>query len=118
MESEHKAWLNITLLHLATRMAYGHIKEFDSTKQTEDEFCQRFKFYFAANNIKPNDEAQQARKKALFITMLRKITFIKLCDLASPSDIAALSLDNMVELLTVHYTIEIVERQVFQACSR
>ena len=97
-------------------MAHGHIKEFDSTKETVDDFRQRFEFYCAANNIKSDDEAQQARKKALFITMLGQTTFVKLRDLASPTDITTLSLDQVVELLTVHYrpqTIEIAERYKF-----
>ena len=38
-----------------------------------------------ANNIKSDDEAQKARKKALYITMLGHTTFVKLCDLASPN---------------------------------
>ena len=97
-------------------MAQGHIKEYDSTKETVDDFRQRFKFYCAANNIKSDDEAQQERKKALFIIMLGQITFVKLRDLASPADIATLSLDQVVELLTVHHqpkTIEIAERYKF-----
>ena len=62
-------------------MAHGHIKEFDLTKETIDDFRQRFEFYCAANIIKSDDEAQQAHKKALFITMLGQTTFVKLCDL-------------------------------------
>ena len=93
-------------------MAHGHIKEFDSTKETIDDFRQRFEFYCAANNMRSEDETQQARKKALFITMLWQITFIKLRDLANPTDITTLSLDQVVELLTAHYhpqTIKITE---------
>ena len=119
IESEHEAWPNVMLSHLATRIAHGHIKEFDSTKETVDDFRQRFKFYCAANNIKSDDEAQQAHKKALFIAMLGQITFVKLQDLASPADITTLSLDQVVELLTVHYrpkTIEIAERYKFFKC--
>ena len=121
IESEHEAWPNVMLSHLATRMAHGHIKEFDSTKETVDDFRQRFKFYCAANNIKSDNEAQQAHKKALFIAMLGQITFVKLQDLASPADITTLSLDQVVELLTVHYrpkTIEIAERYKFFKCVR
>ena len=49
-------------------MAHGHIKEFDSTKETVDDFRQRFEFYCAANNIKLDDEAQQARKKGKLLS--------------------------------------------------
>ena len=97
-------------------MAHGHIKEFDPTKETIDDFRQRFEFYCTANNIKSDDEAQQARKKALFITMLGQTTFVKLRDLASPNDITTLSLDQVIELLTAHYRpqiIEIAERYKF-----
>ena len=101
---------------LARRMVHGHIKEFDSTKETIDDFRQHFEFYCAANNIGSEDEAQQAPKKALFITMLGQITFIKLRDLANPTDITTLSLHQVVELLTTHYrpqTNEIAERYKF-----
>ena len=104
------------LLHLATRMSHWHIKEFESTKETVDDFCQCFEFYCVANNIKSEDEAQQACKKALFITMLGKIAVIKLRDLASPADITTPSLDQVGELLTSHYqpkTIKIAERYKF-----
>ena len=97
---------------LVTRMAHGHIKEFDSTKETINDFRQHFEFYCAANNIQSENETQQAHKKALFITMLGQTTFVKLCDLANPTDITTLSLDQVVELLTAHYrpqTIEITE---------
>ena len=54
-------------------------------------FCQHFEFYCAANNIKsdrgPESDDEALYKKALFITMLGQITFIKLHDLASPADI-------------------------------
>ena len=101
---------------LATRMAHGHIKEFDPTQETIDDFRQRFEFYCTANNIKSEDEAQQACKKVIFITTLGQATFVKLHDLASPKDIATLSLEEVVELLTAHYqpqTIEIAERYKF-----
>ena len=97
-------------------MAHGQIKEFDSAKETIEDFRQRFEFYCTANNIKSGDEAQQDRKKALFITMLGQTAFVKLRDLASPNDIATLTLDQVVALLTAHYrpqTIEIAERYKF-----
>ena len=97
-------------------MAHRQIKEFDSTKETIEDFRQRFEFYCTANNIKSGDVAQQDRKKALFITMLGQTTFVKLHDLASPKDIAMLTLDQVVALLTAHYrpqTIEIAERYKF-----
>ena len=93
-------------------MAHGHIKEFDSTKETIDDFRQCFEIYCAANKVQSENEAQQARKKALFITMLGQITLVKLRDSANPTDITTLSLDQVVKLLTAHYqpqTIEIAE---------
>ena len=48
--------------------------------------------------------------------MLGQTAFVKLRDLASPNDIATLTLDQVVALLTVHYqpqTIEIAERYKF-----
>ena len=92
-------------------MAHGHIKEFDIAKEAIEDFRQSFEFYCTANNIKAEDEAQQARKKALFITMLGKATFVKLRDLASPDDITMLTSHG-----TPHFwpqTIEIPERCKF-----
>ena len=90
-------------------MAHGHIKEFDPMQETIDNFRQHFEFYCTANNIKSEDEAQQARKKAIFITTLGQATFVKLRDLASPKDIAMLSLEEVVELLTAHYQPQTIE---------
>jgi len=101
---------------LATRMADGHIKEFDSAKETIEDFRQCFEFYCMANNIKAEDEPQQAQKKALFITMLGQATFVKLRDLTSPDDIKTLTLEQVMALLTAHFqpqTIEIAERYKF-----
>ena len=36
-------------------MAHGHIKEFDSAKETIEDFRQHFEFYCMANNIKAKD---------------------------------------------------------------
>ena len=83
-------------------MAHGHIKEFDLAKETID-FRQRFEFYCTANNIKAEDEAQQACKKALFVTMLGQTTFVKLRDLACPSDVTTLTPDQVMVLLTAHF---------------
>ena len=75
---------------------HGHIKEFDPTKERIDDFRQRFEFYCTANDIKSEDEDQQTHKKAIVITTLGQATFIKLCDLGSPNDIATLSLEQVV----------------------
>ena len=100
-------------------MAHGNIREFDPAKESVEDFQQRFEFYCLANNIKSDDEAQIAWKKALFVTMLGQATFAKLRDLANPRAVADLSLDNIVEVLTAHYrphTIEIAERYKFFKC--
>ena len=97
-------------------MAHGHIREIDAAKETFQDFHQRFEFYYQANNMKSEDEAQLARKKTLFITMLGQTAFVKLRDLASPSNISTLTLNQVVEILTAHYrpqTIEIAERYKF-----
>ena len=69
--------------------------------------------YHLANNIKVEDEAQIATKKAFFVTMLGQATFAKLRDLANSRAVTDLSLNDIVEVLTAHYhphTIEIAER--------
>ena len=80
-----------------------------ATKETIDDFRQRFEFYCAANNIKSDDEAQQVRKKALFITMLGQTTFAKLRDLASHDAVSGLSGGTTDR----PQTIEIAERYKF-----
>ena len=97
-------------------MAHCHIQEFDISKETIENFHQHFEFYCQANNIKSEDEAQLTSKKALFITMLGQTAFLKLHDLASPSNISILTLNQVVEILTAHYqpqTTEIAERYKF-----
>ena len=97
-------------------MAHGTLREFDSTKESIEDFRQRFEFYCQANNIKDGDETQRNRKKALFITLVGQATFAKLRDLASPREITDISLDDILELLKTHYrpqTVEIAERFKF-----
>ena len=97
-------------------MAHGTLREFDASKESIEDFHQRFEFYCLANSIKDGDEAQRNRKKALFITLVGQATFAKLRDLASPRDIVDLSLGDIMELLKTHYrpqTVEIAERYKF-----
>ena len=84
-------------------MAHGTLREFDVTKESIEDFRQRFEFYCLANNIKNGDEAQRNRKKALFITLLGQTTFANLRDLASPREITDISLDEIIDLLKSHY---------------
>ena len=65
-------------------MAHGTLQEFDTSKESIEDFHQRFKFYCMVNNIKDGNEAQRNCKKALFITLVGQATFAKLKDLASP----------------------------------
>ena len=93
---------------------HGTLRDFDSTKESIEDFCERFKFYCLANNIKGGEALR--RKKALFVTLLGQATFAKLKDLANPNEIKDLSLDNIMGLLIGHYrpkTIEIAERFKF-----
>ena len=97
-------------------MAHGTFREFDASKESIEDFCQRFEFYCLANNIKDGEEAQRNRKKALFITLVGQTTFAKLRDLASPREITDISLDDIMELLQTYYrpqTVEIAERFKF-----
>ena len=45
-------------------MAHGSIQEFDPAKELANDFQQCFEFYCLENNIKADDEAHIARKKA------------------------------------------------------
>jgi len=47
---------------LATRMAaHGTLREFDSSKESIEDFKDRFEFYCLANNIKGEGEAQRRK---------------------------------------------------------
>ena len=74
---------------------HGMLRDFDSTKESIEDFCERFKFYCLANNIKGEGEAL-IRKKALFVALLGQATFAKLKDLANPNEIKDLSLDDIM----------------------
>ena len=101
------------------RMAHCSIWEFDPAKELVNDFQQHFEFYCLVNSVKADDEAQIARKKALFVTMLRHATFAKLWDLANPRAVTDLSLNEIVGVLTAHcrpHTIEIAKRFKFFKC--
>ena len=75
-------------------------------------FNNAFEFYCLANNIKAEDNAEIARKKAVFVTILGQATFAKLRDLVNPNEIIDLFLVDIVGVLTAHYhphTIKIAE---------
>ena len=96
-------------------MAHGSLKEFYPTKKSIEDFKERFEFYCLANNVKGEGEHAQ-RKKALFITLLGQETFTKLKVLTSPTLVADLTLEAVMEHLLRHYrpqTIEISERFKF-----
>ena len=87
-------------------MAHGSLQEFD-------DFHERFDFCCVANNI-CNDAAHQ--KKALFLTLLGQVTYSKLMDLASPTPVSELTLEDVMRHLEGHYrpkTIEIAEHFKF-----
>ena len=104
---------------LATRMAYGRLKEFDPKKESIEDFKERFEFYCLANNIK-DDGDHARRKKALFITLLGQGTFVKLKVLTNLIPVADLTLPAIMEHLLSHYrpqTIEIAEHSFTNALS-
>ena len=96
-------------------MAHGVLKEFEPEKESMEDFRERFDFYCVANKIK-NEGEDLRRKKALFVTLLGHRTFSKLKTLASPTPVADLTMEAIMELLLAHYrpqTIEIAERFKF-----
>ena len=96
-------------------MAHGTLKEFDPTKESIEDFKECFEFYCLANIVK--GEGEHARhKKALFITLLGQEIFAKLKVLTSPTPVAELTLEAVMEHLLGHYrpqTIEIAKRFKF-----
>ena len=87
-------------------MAHGNLREFDSSNESIKDFCERFKFYCVANNIR--DDAAR-RKKALFLTLLGQATYAKFKDLASPTLISELTLDEIMRHLEGHYRPQPIE---------
>ena len=75
---------------MVTRMAYGSLWEFE---ELIEDFHERFEFNCVANNI--HDNAAH-RKKALF---LGQVTCAKLKDLASPTPVSNLTLDDVMRWL-------------------
>ena len=93
---------------------HGSIREFDSRKESVEDFYERFEFYCVANNIRPGEVDN--RKKALFLTLLGQTTFAKLKVLVSPTPMGELSLEGILERLTRHFrpkAIEIAEQFKF-----
>jgi len=93
-------------------MVHGSLKEFDPVKESIEDFREGFHFYCLANNIRDENADAARRKKAMFITLLGQATFVKLKVLASPTPVADLTLDAIMEHLVAHYrpkTIEIAE---------
>ena len=96
-------------------MGYGSLREFDPIKESIEDFKERFEFYCLANNFRGEGDHAR-RKKALFITLLGQETYAKLKILTSPTPVADLTLDAIMEHLIGHYrpqTIEIAERFKF-----
>jgi len=58
-------------------MAYGSLKEFDPTKESIEDFQERFDFYCLANNIYGENADAVCRKKAIFITLLGQAAFAR-----------------------------------------
>ena len=93
-------------------MVHGTLREFDAIKESIEDFHHRIEFYCLAINM-DDDEAQQNRKKALFVMLVGIMTFAKLRDLASPCEITNISLNDIMVLLQTHYrpqTVEIAKR--------
>ena len=83
-------------------MAHGSLREFDPTKESIEDFKERFEFYCTANNIRGEGEHAR-RKRALFITLLGQETFAKLKVLTSPTPVSDFTLDAIMEKLLGHY---------------
>ena len=82
--------------------AHGMLRDFHLSKESVEDFCERFEFCCLANNIKREGDGQR-RKKALFVTLLGQATFAKLKDLANPLEIRDISLNEIVDMLIGHY---------------
>ena len=88
--------------------AHGTLRDFDSTKESVEDFRERFEFYCLANNIK-GERDRQRQKKALFVALLGQATFTKLKDLANPREIRDISLNEIMDLLIGHYRLKTIE---------
>ena len=92
-------------------MEQAHTNDyFDPKVETIDEYKERFDFYCVAHAI------EAGRQKALFLTWIGQTAYSNLKTLVSPTPLAELTLDQVVEKLTSHYkpdTVEIAERFKF-----
>ena len=83
---------------------------FDPKTERIEDYKERFDFYCVAHGV------EESKQKALFLTWIGQTAYSKLKTLVSPTPLADLSLDTIVEKLAEHHrpdTVEIAERFKF-----
>ena len=77
--------------------SFGRMSEFDKTKESWDSYTERLEFYFQANDI-----AEQAKKKAILLTMCGAETYKLISNLIMPKSPREESYENIVEAVKAH----------------
>ena len=97
----------------------GTIENFDP--QTEDwtRYVKRVKAFFKANDLTGEDKAE--KRQATLLTLIGPTTYQRLTDLVAPADPDEKTFEQLVEVLTKHYSLkkgEIMQRYRFYTRSR
>ena len=97
---------------------YGTLSEFNLVVGSEnraswDEYCERLKQYFLANDIDPTNGGTQARRRAIFLSSVGADTYSLIRTLCLPDTPEAKTIDQIQELVKNHISptpIVIAER--------
>ena len=95
---------------------FGTIGEFCADEETFSSYSERVEAYFLANEIKDGE-----KKKAILVTVIGARTYKLLRDLLIPKKPMEVTVQVLLETLTIHYEpipCEIVERFRFNTCDR
>ena len=101
---------------IPTGAPFGRIDEFQPTKETFTEYEERLNFFFEANDV-TND----AKKRAIFLTVVGPTQFRLLKDLSQPRSVSELSFPELCRLLRNHHEPappKFLQRAKFEARSR
>ena len=83
---------------MATSVAIGNVKEFDSSKETWTNYVERLEFFFLANDIENPDK----KKAILLLSISGPSTYKVIRSLCSPDTPAVKSYDDIKNLMRAH----------------
>ena len=97
----------------------GKIEHYDPQTEEWTEYVERVQQFFVANSLTGEDKAE--KRRATFLTLIGPATYKRLKSLVSPKKPHEKTFDQLVEVLTKHYSpkpVEIMQRYRFYSRSR